>query len=482
MATYYSQSSGNWSDLATWNTAADGSGSQPASIAAMDNQSVVIQAGHVVTFDVEDALSCDGSISGWTNGIAGITITGADEGATPGELTLTRASNTGADRIYGLRLKSGTQIIGTNALVFGKFTGGSATSPIPPTATHVIWALGLHATATISLAYLSFAMYGAAPVEPIYELTAACPAGTSALPCKGFRKGTNPEYDTQWRPWWEVCVAEAYGGQEYEAYRLAAVPRGDGVLYLETPLTVAKSVGALVSLSRRNISFLSSGNIDTYYIRYGAGAQFYNVAILHVGTILIAQHMIANGTDHVCGGATTIGPVRVALKTCTSCVLEENVVIAGCGYALDACTNCRIRGNTVLSGNNYSLQNGNANIVEGNAVICGSRYAMIYGTAEIMQGNASIRGCTYGVYQCKRLLLHEEASMTGCSINWRIDAANSSVFCYTLPTGYGADMCIPYQLNQDGCLATPRCEIWHPQYEPAGIAADTRRYPTPWVI
>ena len=92
MATWYSQGSGLWSTLSNWNDAADGSGSAPGSIAAFDDSPVVIQEGHVIEFDVEDAVACDGSVSGWPTGIAGITITGSAAG-TPGELTLTDTNN-----------------------------------------------------------------------------------------------------------------------------------------------------------------------------------------------------------------------------------------------------------------------------------------------------------------------------------------------------------------------------------------------------
>ena len=48
MSTYYSQASGAWSLMSNWNTAANGSGSTPANLAAFDNNSVVIQAPHAI--------------------------------------------------------------------------------------------------------------------------------------------------------------------------------------------------------------------------------------------------------------------------------------------------------------------------------------------------------------------------------------------------------------------------------------------------
>lgn len=46
MATFYSQGTGDWSTLTNWDTNTGGGGTDPASVAAMDNQTFVIQAGH----------------------------------------------------------------------------------------------------------------------------------------------------------------------------------------------------------------------------------------------------------------------------------------------------------------------------------------------------------------------------------------------------------------------------------------------------
>src|SRR3990167_9630487 len=97
----------------------------------MDDDAFVIQAGHVVTFDVEDAVACDGSVSGWTTGLAGITIAGA--AVTPGELRLSTTNNA-ANRVYCIRLKAATQIVGTSAAVYGRLMTGATladTTPMP---------------------------------------------------------------------------------------------------------------------------------------------------------------------------------------------------------------------------------------------------------------------------------------------------------------------------------------------------------------
>ena len=190
MATWYSQGSGLWSTLANWNDAADGSGSAPGSIAAFDDSPVVIHEGHVIEFDVEDAVACDGSVSGWMTGIAGITITGSAAG-TPGELTLTDTANS-ANRVYGLRLKANTAIVGTNVAVLGKVTGGTSTVPLPTGAVHIIQFIDPPTTGGFDLTYLSLALYCAPPVETAYVTTANAGIGDSVLSVEGRLTGCNP--------------------------------------------------------------------------------------------------------------------------------------------------------------------------------------------------------------------------------------------------------------------------------------------------
>ena len=98
MATYYSQADGAWSTLENWDTNAGGGGSHPASVADMDDDTFVIQAGHDIMFDVD--------MSGFANGIAGLTITG---GSTPGMLYCKYS----AGGSYHLKIKTGTHIVGT---------------------------------------------------------------------------------------------------------------------------------------------------------------------------------------------------------------------------------------------------------------------------------------------------------------------------------------------------------------------------------
>ena len=103
MATVTSTKSGDWSDATVWT----GGTGVPA-----DNDTVVIASGHIVTFNVDN--------SAFTNGIAGITVTG----------TLNFSSTTGT---YGLKIKAATSINGA-----GTVNIGTSGSPIPFAARHSI--------------------------------------------------------------------------------------------------------------------------------------------------------------------------------------------------------------------------------------------------------------------------------------------------------------------------------------------------------
>jgi hypothetical protein len=145
MATYYSLATGNWSTLANWNTAADGSGSAPASVAAMDNETFIIQAGHTITLDVD--------ISAHTNGVAGLTI--ESHATDPGMLVCPTAAGN-----YGLKIKTGTSIVGTNAAVFGRILANSDgvwgnTGAVPANITFLI---SLDGTGFINAQYLDIAL------------------------------------------------------------------------------------------------------------------------------------------------------------------------------------------------------------------------------------------------------------------------------------------------------------------------------------
>ena len=108
MATFTSAASGDWSASATWGKAGD----PPVEGTDFpgDSDAFVIAAGHTVTFDRDN--------SGHANGIAGGTIT--SHATTPGRLKF----KSNADGTYYLKVKTNTNIAGTDAAVLGQLVMG----------------------------------------------------------------------------------------------------------------------------------------------------------------------------------------------------------------------------------------------------------------------------------------------------------------------------------------------------------------------
>jgi|GEM_PF-4739279 len=150
MATYYSQASDNWSNLTNWDTIESGGGSNPASVADMDDDTFIINAGHTITLDC--------NMSDFTNGIAGLTIRG---GATPGMLRPKYDS----DGTYHLKIKTGTNIVGTTDTNKGRLLANSdgvwGNSGSLPFGRKFI--IDLQGTAKIDAEHLDIALYDTEP-------------------------------------------------------------------------------------------------------------------------------------------------------------------------------------------------------------------------------------------------------------------------------------------------------------------------------
>ena len=152
MATYYSQASDLWSTLANWDTVAGGGGSNPASVAAMDDQTFIMQTAHVITQDVD--------MSGFANGIAGLTITG---GVNPATLVC----KYDADGTYYLKIKTDTTINGTLSTNRGRILANSDgvwsnTGTLPYGRKFII---DLAGTAQLNAAAIDLQLYDAEPTN-----------------------------------------------------------------------------------------------------------------------------------------------------------------------------------------------------------------------------------------------------------------------------------------------------------------------------
>jgi len=144
MATRTSVGSGLWSSAGTWDTGV------PA-----DNDVVVIAAGHVVEFDVDQ--------SGFANGIDGLTITGT--------LKLTRTAGT-----YYLKIKAAKWIGGA-----GTFDCGTSVSPIPFASKHTITGGAGWYIKGNDGAGLTLTAYGANPTYKYVKLTSLAAIGATVL-------------------------------------------------------------------------------------------------------------------------------------------------------------------------------------------------------------------------------------------------------------------------------------------------------------
>ncbi len=412
MATYYSQGSGAWSALANWDTVRGGGGSAPASVAAMNDQTFVIQPGHVITFDVEDAVACDGSVSGWTTGLAAVTIEGTTEGGTPGELTLSRVNNS-ANRVYHLAIKNGTggTIAGTNTAVYGKFssgTGATATTPMPTGAMHVIQQYGTTTnTALVNCTYLDVAMYAAEPVQTSYILSAGVTTSATALPVT-----VDPAAEVEWRAGWAVRIDD-WGKQDREtttATLHAATPVGTNVISLSGAIGVAKNAGARVVLCQRNIEFRYQNGGNCF--RYGA-------PVLSCSVRCVAATATGSGLGY-CTGCEVLGSAVISggyygLYSCTGCEVLGSAVISGCNYGLNSCTGGEVLGSAVISGCSYGLGSCTGCEVLGSAVISGCYSGLRECTGCEVLGSAVISGCYSGLRECTGCEVLGSAVISGCS-------------------------------------------------------------------
>lgn len=159
MATRTSVGSGLWSAAGTWD------GGVP-----VDNDTVVIAAGHTVVFDVDQ--------SAMANGMAGVTIQGG--AVTPGALVFQYASA----GTYCLKIKTGTTISGTNAAVRGRILANSDgiwgnTGALPYDRKAIIWLAG---TGRVVALYLDIALYCAQPTTKYVRVYNQIKTVTSVTP------------------------------------------------------------------------------------------------------------------------------------------------------------------------------------------------------------------------------------------------------------------------------------------------------------
>ena len=160
MATYYSQSTGPASTMSRWNTAANGTGSSPANFAAMEDNAIVIQAGHMIDWD----LDC----SAWTVGFQTFTIQG--HATTPA--TLRCDSTTLGAGTYCVKMKTGFNLVGSTGTMKGRILSNSDgvygnTGSLAYDRKFIISLLG---TSSVDATYLDINLYDTEPAAKFVEV------------------------------------------------------------------------------------------------------------------------------------------------------------------------------------------------------------------------------------------------------------------------------------------------------------------------
>lgn len=241
MATYYSQGSDLWSTLTNWDTNAGGGGSDPASVAAMDDQTFIIQAGHTITLDVD--------MSGFANGIAGLTITG---GATPGMLVC----KYDADGTYHLKIKTATHLVGTTSTNRGRLLANSdgvwGNTGVLPFGRKFI--IDLNGTAQVDASNLDIQLYNTEPAN-----LEVATYGTK-IAVSSVNTGTDV-----------ITLGSAHGWSANEPVCIRSTGTLPSPLAADTVYYVTSPSGADLKLA------LSSGGIDIDITSEGTGTiEVYN--------------------------------------------------------------------------------------------------------------------------------------------------------------------------------------------------------------
>jgi hypothetical protein len=323
VATITSAASGPWSAGSTW-----AGGSAPA-----DNDTVIIAAGHSVEFDVD--------MSAWANGIAGLTIQG---GATPGMLYAKHS----AAGTYHLKMKAGTNIVGTSGTYNGRLLANSDgvwgnTGSLPFDRKFIIQMAGTNAGA-LNLTYLDCALRCDEPVMSSVVVTSA----TVESPVVGV--ATDVSADPQW---WIgaplVLVDEGARTNDHQVLTLVGKSA--------TTLTLSASVDSTQVAGR---VFLATRNVEIRSASTSASAP-----------------IVTQGTSAVLACA-----VRATAATTTTKYTYS--VIYGSGHTLSG----------VVSGCTTGVVYGSGHTLSG--VVSGCTTGVYYGSGHTLSGVVS--GCTTGVY------------------------------------------------------------------------------------
>ena len=213
MATITSAQSGNWSETSTWV-----GGALPA-----DGDTVVIDSGHTVTFNV--------NLSSWTTGINGLTITG----------TLNVSTSTSSYMF----IKAGATINGT-----GTFNVGTSDNPIPYSTTFTLTGgAGWYIKGDTSTG-LTMTVFGTEPTHQWVRFSENEAASQTELSIDTDLTGEA----NYWKAGQKVLISTNKGTSEVQAALISSV--SSSTITIDTGLSYAKNAGDHIVLLDRNVTIL----------------------------------------------------------------------------------------------------------------------------------------------------------------------------------------------------------------------------------
>jgi hypothetical protein len=256
MATITSAQSGNWSETSTWV-----GGALPA-----DGDTVVIDSGHTVTFNV--------NLSSWTTGINGLTITG----------TLNVSTSTSSYMF----IKAGATINGT-----GTFNVGTSDNPIPYSTTFTLTGgAGWYIKGDTSTG-LTMTVFGTEPTHQWVRFSENEAAAQTELSIDTDLTGEA----NYWKVGQKVLISTNKGYSEVQAALISSV--SSSTITIDTGLSYAKNAGDHIVLLDRNVTILQVATSNLFYA--------FKDSKLTIGSCAIS--MQANYTINGCTNPTISGGV-----------------------------------------------------------------------------------------------------------------------------------------------------------------------------
>jgi hypothetical protein len=471
MATYYSYESGAFSSVGAsgiWNTsttpgARPWASGFPADVAALDNNQFIIQTGHVVEQDLEDAVACGraaGDVSGWANGIAGITVQNG------GELTLSRTANTTlaisdlacTDHTgppFSLTSASNPFVASDSGALItipagGNWTGGvylvtyvgagEVTITVDPTN----GSDGAACAATLANRVYDLPIKDGASCSMIGtatgKLTSSPGSGTTAMPTNATHviqqlgtttrtliDATNLDVDLFCAPpnhvSYTVDVAAASGDNHVH---VSHDPTGDPEWL---PGREVRCNNVAQAQSSKVVTLASSNPLTSD--GDGTGTITFTGTIgaaMAVGAqITLTQRNIEIRTNNAgiafSGGTGAVLDCAIRSLTYntgsginggTGHTVQGSAAISGFSNGINLGTGHTVQGSAVISGCYYGINSGTGHTVQGSAVISGCYYGISAGTGHTVQGSAVISGCDRGIYVGTGYTVQGSAVISGC--------------------------------------------------------------------